>query len=81
MTIHEYEERFRPKAPSLHQIFVETERSNRRLRSKQAFLLAASLLSVIVVLLEAAAHLRADNHTNAAPLCTLCAARASTSTT
>ena len=56
MTMSEYEERFRPPAPSLHQTFAEVRGSNRGGRRSRRLWVAAALVGVATVTSKAALH-------------------------
>jgi len=57
MTMSEYEERFRPPAPSLHQTFAEVRGPNRGGgRGSRRFWVAAALVGLITITSKAALH-------------------------
>ena len=57
MTMSEYEERFRPPAPSLHQTFAEVRGPNRGgRRSRRLWVTAAFLVGVMTITSKAALH-------------------------
>jgi len=56
MTMSEYEERFRPPAPSLHQTFVEVRGANRGGRRSRRLWVAAALFGVATITSKAALH-------------------------
>jgi len=56
MTMSEYEERFRPPAPSLHQTFAEVRRPNRGGRGNRGLWVAAALVGVMTITSKAALH-------------------------
>ena len=56
MTMSEYEERFRPPAPSLHQTFVEVRRPNRGGRRSRRLWVTAALVGVMTITSRAALH-------------------------
>ena len=56
MTMSEYEERFRPPAPSLHQTFVEVRRPNRAGRRSRRLWVTAALVGVMMITSKAALH-------------------------
>src|SRR5215472_12527759 len=56
MTMSEYEERFRPPAPSLHQTFAEVRGPNRGGRRRQRLWVTAALLGVMTITSRAALH-------------------------
>src|SRR5258707_872577 len=56
MTMSEYEERFRPPAPSLYQTFAEVRGSNRGGRRSRRLWVAAALVGVMTITSEAALH-------------------------
>ena len=67
MTVSEYEERFRPPAPSVHQAFIDmhgpkwTRRRRRRLWIAAALLgIASALLGLTTATTETASHRTAD---------------------
>src|SRR5215469_6909330 len=53
MTMSEYEERFRPPVPSLHQTFAEVRGPNRRTGSRRLWV-AAALVGVMTIASNAA---------------------------
>src|SRR5215475_7496650 len=55
MTMSEYEERFRPPAPSLHQTFAEARGRNRGGRGRRLWVVAA-LIGVMTITSKAALH-------------------------
>jgi hypothetical protein len=56
MTMSEYEERFRPPAPSLHQTFAEVRRPSRGgTRSRRLWMMAA-VFGVMAITSKAALH-------------------------
>ena len=56
MTMSEYEERFRARAPSLHQTFAEVRGPNRGGRWSRRFWVTAALLGVVTITSKAALH-------------------------
>src|ERR1700746_3708361 len=56
MTMSEYEERFRPPAPSLHQTFAEVRGPHRRERGGRRLWGAAALVCVMTITSKAALH-------------------------
>jgi hypothetical protein len=62
MTMSEYEERFRPPAPSLHQTFAEVRGPNRGRRRSRRLWVAAALVGVMTITSKAALH--HTTHTN-----------------
>jgi len=56
MTMSEYEERFRPPAPSLHQTLAQVRGSNRRGRRNRRLWVAAALVGVVTITSKAALH-------------------------
>ena len=56
MTMSEYEERFRPPAPSLHQTFAEVRRPNRGGRRNRRLWVTAALVGVMTITSKAALH-------------------------
>jgi hypothetical protein len=56
MTMSEYEERFRPPAPSLYQTFAEVRGSNRGGRRSRRLWVAAALVGVMTITSKAALH-------------------------
>ena len=56
MTISEYEERFRPPAPSLHQTFTEGRGPNRGGRRSRRLWVTAALIGVMTITSKAALH-------------------------
>jgi hypothetical protein len=56
MTMSEYEERFRPPAPSLHQTFVEVRRPNRAGRRSRRLWVTAVVIGVMTITSKAALH-------------------------
>ena len=56
MTMSEYEERFRPQAPSLHQTFAEVRRPNRGGRPSRRLWVTAALVGVMTITSKAALH-------------------------
>ena len=56
MTMSEYEERFRPPAPSLHQTFTEVRGPNRGGRRSRRLWLMAALIGVMTITSKAALH-------------------------
>src|SRR5215467_718183 len=49
MTMSEYEERFRPQAPSLHQTFAEVRGPNRGGKQRRRLWVTAALLGVMTI--------------------------------
>jgi hypothetical protein len=66
MTMSEYEERFRPPAPSLHQTFAEVRRPNRGGRRSRRLWVTAALVGVMTITSRAALH--HSSHTNGSPV-------------
>jgi hypothetical protein len=56
MTMSEYEERFRPPAPSLHQIFAEVRGPNWGGRRSRRLWVTAALVGVMTITSKAALH-------------------------
>ena len=56
MTMSEYEERFRPPAPSLHQTFAEVRGPNRGGKGGRRLWVAAALVAVMTITSKAALH-------------------------
>jgi hypothetical protein len=56
MTMSEYEERFRPPAPSLYQTFAEVRGSDRGGRRSGRLWVAPALVGVVTITSEAALH-------------------------
>ena len=56
MTMSEYEERFRPPAPSLHQTLAQVRGSNRGGRRNRRLWVAAALVGVVTLTSKAALH-------------------------
>jgi hypothetical protein len=56
MTVSEYEERFRPPAPSLHQTFAEVRRPRRGGRRSRRLWVTAALIGVMTITSKAALH-------------------------
>ena len=56
MTMSEYEERFRPPAPSLHQTFAEVRGPKRGGRRSRRLWVAAALVGVMTITSKAALH-------------------------
>src|SRR5215813_2336046 len=56
MTMSEYEERFRPPAPSLHQTFAEVRGPNRGGKKRRRLWVTAALLGVMTITSKAALH-------------------------
>ena len=56
MTISEYEERFRPPAPSLHQTFAEVRGANRGGRWNRRLWVTATLVGLMTITSKAALH-------------------------
>ena len=56
MTMSEYEERFRPAAPSLHQTFTEVRGLNRGGRRSRRLWVTAALIGVMTITSKAAMH-------------------------
>ena len=56
MTMSEYEERFRPLAPSLHQTFAEVRRPSRGGRRSRRLSVMAALFGVMTITSKAALH-------------------------
>ena len=56
MTMSEYEERFRPPAPSLYQTFAEVRGSNRGESWSRRLWVAAALVGVMTITSKAALH-------------------------
>jgi hypothetical protein len=62
MTMSEYEERFRPRAPSLHQTFAEVRGPNRGERRSRRRWVTAALVGAMAMTSETALH--HSSHTN-----------------
>ncbi len=56
MTMSEYEERFRSPTPSLHQTFAEARGPNRGRRRSRPFWVAAALVGVMSMTMNAVSH-------------------------
>jgi hypothetical protein len=56
MTMSEYEERFRPPAPSLHQTFAEVRRPSRGGRRSRRLWVTAAFFGVMTITSKAALH-------------------------
>src|SRR5215472_5250941 len=56
MTMSEYEERFRPPTPSLHQTLAQARGSNRRGRRNRRLWVAAALVGIVTITSKAALH-------------------------
>jgi hypothetical protein len=56
MTMSEYEERFRPPAPSLHQTFTEVRGPNRERRRSRRLWVSAALVGVMAITSKAGLH-------------------------
>jgi len=56
MTMSEYEERFRPSAPSLHQTFAEVRGPSRGGRLSRRLWVMAALFGVMTITSKAALH-------------------------
>jgi hypothetical protein len=56
MTMREYEERFRPPAPSLYQTFAEVRGPNRGGRRSRRLWVTATLVGVMTITSKAALH-------------------------
>ena len=56
MTMSEYEERFRPPAPSLHQTFAEVRGPSRGGRRSRRLWVTAALVGVMTITSKAALH-------------------------
>ena len=60
MTMSEYEERFRPPVPSLHQTFTEVRGPDRGGRRSRRLWISAALVGVMTITSEAAFHHSSD---------------------
>ena len=60
MTMSEYEERFRPPVPSLHQTFTEVRGPNRGGRRSRRLWVSAALVGVMTITSKAALHHSSD---------------------
>jgi hypothetical protein len=60
MTMSEYEERFRPPAPSLHQTFTEVRGPNRGGRRSRRLWVSAALVGVMAITSKAGLHHSSD---------------------
>ena len=60
MTMSEYEERFRPSAPSLHQTFTEVRGPNRGGGRSRRLWVSAALVGVMTITSKAALHHSSD---------------------
>ena len=60
MTMSEYEERFRPPAPSLHQTFSEVRGPNRGGRRSRRLWISAALVGVMTITSKGALHHSSD---------------------
>jgi hypothetical protein len=56
MTNSEYEDRFRRRAPSWHQILTVNRNPNRTRRRRRRYLVAAALIAVMTLTMEVASH-------------------------
>jgi hypothetical protein len=70
MTMSEYEERFRPPTPSLHQTFAEARGPNRGQRRSRPFWVAAALVGVMSMTVKVVSHHTAHSGaSNGSQLC------------
>jgi hypothetical protein len=60
MTVSEYEERFRPPAPSVHQAFIDMHGQKRARRRRWRLWIAAALLGLMTATMGAASCRTAD---------------------
>ena len=60
MTVSEYEERFRPPAPSVHQALIDMHGPKWRRRRRRRLWIAAALLGLMTATMETAWHRTAD---------------------
>ena len=60
MTMSEYEERFRPPAPSLHQTFAEVRGPNQRERRSRRLWVTAALVGAMAITSKTALHHSSD---------------------
>jgi len=60
MTVSEYEERFRPPAPSVHQALIDMHGPKWTRRRRRRLWIAAALLSLMTAITETASHRTAD---------------------
>ena len=67
MTMSEYEERFRPPAPSLHQTFAEVRGPSRGGRRSRRLWVTAALFGVMTITSKAALH-HSSHHANGSQL-------------
>jgi hypothetical protein len=63
MTVNEYEERFRPPAPSLHQTFAATKGPNQK-PHRRRILLAAAAVALLTITCSAKSHHALRNWTS-----------------
>ena len=56
MTVSEYEERFRPPAPSLHQAFIDMHGPKWTRRRRQRLWIAAAVLGLMTAAMETASY-------------------------
>ena len=64
MTMSEYEERFRPPAPSLHQTIAQVRGSNRGGRRNRRLWVAAALVGIVMITSNYKAALHHSTHAN-----------------
>ena len=60
MTVSEYEERFRPPAPSVHQALIDMHGPKWRRRRRRRLWIAAALLGLLTATMGAASYRTAD---------------------
>ena len=60
MTVREYEERFRPPAPSVHQALIDMHGPKWTRRRRRRLWIAAALLGLMTATMETASHRTAD---------------------
>ncbi len=63
MSMSEYEERLRPLAPSLHEIFAATRGRDRGRRWRRCVLVATAVLGVVTMTCKVAPHHTVDSLT------------------
>jgi hypothetical protein len=68
MTVSEYEERFRPPAPSVHQAFIDMHGPKWKRRRRLRLWIAAALLGLMTATMTTASHRTADIDPGQGPL-------------